>query len=113
MKKTTVGGFAMSGKKGMKHYSQAIKEEAVRLHLEEGFTLKEVMQQLNIMAVSRIKAWCTAYRREGMSGLHCVKPKGRPRKSARTEHEQLLYELKQLRTENELLRSFLYDAGRR
>ena len=28
MKKTIIGGFSMSGKKGMKGYSQAIKEEA-------------------------------------------------------------------------------------
>ena len=102
----------MSGKKGMKGYSQAIKEEAIRLHLEEGLTLREVMQRLDIVAVSRIKAWCTAYRKEGKSGLQ-VKPKGRAGKSIRTEQERMEQELKHLRMENELLRNFLYEVGRR
>lgn len=35
MKITTIGGFVMSGKK--------IKEEAVRMRLEEGLTVKEVV----------------------------------------------------------------------
>lgn len=103
----------MSGKKGMKHYPTAIKEEAVRMHLKDGLTVKEIMNTLGIIDERRIGKWCKAYRKQGMAGLLKLKSKGRPRKCERTAQEQAEYELQQLRMENELLRNFLYEVGKR
>ncbi len=102
----------MSGKKGMKHYSEAIKEKAARMHREEGITYREIMKQLGIVSKRRLEEWCKAYQEKGILGLR-TKSKGRSRKTERTEQEQLEYELKQLRMENELLRNFLYEVGRK
>lgn len=96
----------------MKRYSAALKREAVRLHQEEGMTNRDIMERLGIVSERRVRLWCEKYRREGHIGLE-AKPKGRSRKVARAEQEQAEYELKRLRMENELLRNFLYEAGRR
>lgn len=104
----------MAGKKGMKHYHypEELKLEAVRMHLEEGITSADVMKQLDINSRARLLAWCEAYRKYGLVGLK-AKPKGRPGKMPKTPQETLEYELKRLKMENELLRNFLYEAGRR
>lgn len=103
----------MAGRKGMKHYSAEIKREAVRMHIEDGVTTREIMKRLGILSERRVTAWCEKYRKEGEPGLLQHKPKGRPRKIDRSGQEQMEYELKRLRMENELLRNFLYEAGRR
>jgi transposase-like protein len=102
----------MAGKKGMKHYSIAFKTEAIRMRQEKGMTNREIMEQLGIVSERRLRLWCEKYRNEGQHALE-IKPKGRPRKIARTEQEEAEYELRRLRMENELLRNFLYEAGRR
>lgn len=102
----------MAGIKGMKHYSAAIKREAIRLHQEEGMTNKEIMDRLKIVSERRVRFWCQKYRDEGQLGIE-PKTKGRPRKVARTDQEQIAYELKMLKMENELLKNFLFEAGRR
>ena len=102
----------MAGKKGMKHYPVEIKTEAIRLRQEEGLTNREIMERLGIASERRLRMWCEKYRTLGQLGLN-TKPKGRPRKVARTEQEQAEYELRRLKMENELLRNFLYEAGRR
>ena len=103
----------MPGKKGMKHYPMSIKEQAVRLHLEEGKTTPEIMELLGIVDERRVRKWCERYRKYGTLDLQPTKPRGRPRKYERTSQQQLEYEMKQLKMENELLRSFLYEAARR
>lgn len=113
IKKTTIGGFAMSGKKGMKHYPSCIKEQAVHMHLEEHKTTTEIMETLGIHDRWRIWKWCETYRKYGTVDLPSTKPKGRPRKHERTAQQQLEYEMKHLKMENELLRNFLYEAARR
>lgn len=102
----------MSGVKGMKHYPAAIKREAIRLRQEEGMTNREIMDRLGIVSERRVRLWCEQYRNEGHLGLE-PKPTGRPRKVIRTAQEQTEYEIKRLKMENELLRNFLYEAGRR
>lgn len=102
----------MAGKKGMRKYSVSLKEEAVRMHVEEGLTIKEINKRLKISDEQRVKKWCAIYRRRGMEGLQ-PQAKGRPRIIEYTEQQQLENELKQLRMENELLRNFLYEVGRR
>ena len=112
----------MSGTKGMTHYSIETKQEAVRLHLEEGMSCEQVAQRLGMRMrkADRIYVWRQAYQREGEAGAPrwgCawrkhqayqregeaafLKPIGRPRKEeaeART--------LKRLKMENALLKKF-------
>ena len=102
----------MSGKKGMKNYSTSIKEQAVRMHLEDGITTREIMERLGIVSERRVTLWCEKYRKEGVLGLQ-AKLKGRPKKHARTPQQQTEHEIKQLKMEVELLRNFLYEAERR
>ena len=101
----------MAGKKGMKHYLLEIKKEAIRMRYEKGMTNREIMEQLGIVSERRLRLWCEKYRNEGQAGLE-RKPMGRPRKLARTEQEEMEYELKRLKMENELLRNFLCETGR-
>lgn len=102
----------MSGKKGMKNYPTSIKEQAIRMHFEDGLSRKEITTILGIADEQRVNKWCIIYRREGLIGLQ-RQSKGRPRKIVQTEQEQLKNEITRLKMENELLRNFLYEAGRR
>ncbi len=88
----------MSGTKGMLHYSIEIKQEAVRLFLEEGYTYQEIAKQLEMRLAGRIKVWVRQYRREGATAF--TRPIGRPRKQAESEQG----ELERLRMENALLK---------
>lgn len=86
----------------MLHYPIEMKQEAVRLFLEEGHTYREIKEELGIRKVGRIEAWVRQYRREGIEAFtHSI---GRPRKSrdeksyiARLEMENKL--LKKLQSE--------------
>jgi transposase-like protein len=89
----------MSGKKGMVHYGVEVKEEAVRLFLEEGLTYHAIAERLGIRKAERIEKWVQAYRQEGALGLHKVK--GRPRK----KEDQAAY-IARLEMENALLKKF-------
>lgn len=89
----------MSGRKGMVHYRVEIKQEAVRLVLEEHLPYAAVAIRLGIRKAERIEAWVGMYRKEGEVSFH--KPIGRPRK-AQTEQR----ELEGLRMENTLLKKF-------
>ena len=89
----------MSGRKGMKHYKVEVKQEAVRLVLEEHLTYVAVATKLEIRKSERIEAWVRMYRQEGELSFH--KPIGRPLKSQAEERE-----LERLRMENALLKKF-------
>lgn len=89
----------MSGRKGMLHYKVEVKEEAVRLVLEEHLTYAAVAAKLEIRKAERIEAWVRMYRQEGEQSFH--KPIGRPPKSEAEERE-----LERLRMENALLKKF-------
>ena len=89
----------MSGRKGMKHYRVEVKQEAVRLVLEEHLAYAAVASRLEIRKAERIKAWVRMYRREGELSFH--KPIGRPVKTEREERE-----VERLRMENALLKKF-------
>jgi transposase len=88
----------MAGIKGMKHYPVEIKLEAMRLFHEEGRTRSEITKLLSIQDPNRVKIWLKQYRREGEKAF--LKPKGRPRKRAESEQD----ELERLRMENKLLK---------
>lgn len=89
----------MTGRKGMLHYKVEIKQEAVRLVLEEHMTYAAVAARLEIRKAERIEAWVQMYRREGELSFH--KPIGRP---VKTESEER--EVERLRMENALLKKF-------
>lgn len=89
----------MSGRKGMTHYRVEIKQEAVRLVLEEYLSYQEVAAKLGIRKSARIEAWVRMYRQEGELSFH--KPIGRPPKGQAEERE-----LERLRMENALLKKF-------
>jgi transposase-like protein len=105
----------MAGKKGMTHYGIAIKEEAVRLYLEEGITYREIAERLEIRKSERIKIWVRQYRREGAGAF--TKAIGRPKKVedekayvARLEMENKL--LKKLQSELREVMLAKRDIGR-
>jgi transposase-like protein len=83
----------------MVHYSLEIKQEAIRLVLEEHLTYATVAGRLGIRKADRIEVWVREYRESGEASL--LKPVGRPLK---TESEQR--ELERLRMENALLKKF-------
>jgi transposase-like protein len=89
----------MSGRKGMMHYKVEIKQEAVRLVLEEHLTYAAVASRLEIRKSERIEVWVRMYREEGEASFH--KPIGRPLKSQAEDRE-----LERLRMENALLKKF-------
>ena len=89
----------MSGRKGMLHYKVEMKQEAVRLVLEDHLSCAEVAAKLGIRKAARIKAWVRMYRQEGEASFH--KPIGRPPKAQVEERE-----LERLRMENALLKKF-------
>ena len=89
----------MSGRKGMMHYEVEIKQEAVRMVLEEHLTYAAVAVKLGIRKAKRITAWVRMYRQEGELSFH--KPIGRPLKREREERE-----VERLRMENALLKKF-------
>lgn len=89
----------MSGRKGTLHYSVEVKQEAVRLVVEDHLTYADVAAQLEIRKAERIEVWVRMYRREGELSFH--KPIGRPPKSQSEQRE-----LERLRMENALLKKF-------
>ena len=89
----------MAGKKGMMQYSRELKEQAVRMHVEQGMTYPAITQALGLRDPNRAKVWVRAYRREGWTTF--IKPQGRPRAADREQAE-----LARLRMENALLKKF-------
>jgi len=95
----------MAGKQGMKHYSRELKEQAVRMALEEGMGYAAITQALAIRDPWRVRRWVQAYRQKEVEAF--AKPKGRPRQSASPQAE-----LERLRMENELLKKFHTELRR-
>jgi transposase-like protein len=83
----------------MMHYSRELKEQAVRMHLEQGMTYPAITHALKLRDPNRAKVWVRAYRREGWTAF--TKPRGRLRAENREQAE-----LTRLRMENALLKKF-------
>lgn len=104
----------MSGKKGMKHFSESIINEVKQMisegkthrEIAEFFGLKDKLVVHNLMKRERKKE------RRASEGV-VPKPKGRPRKNNLTAEQDKDAEIKKLRMEVELLRSFLQISGRK
>ncbi len=65
------------GAKKMRRYTAAEKLRAVRLHLEEGFSMALVAEELNV-SKSSVDHWLQAYRLGGEAGLQPQPPGPRP-----------------------------------
>ena len=92
----------MSGKKGMIHYSEDMKEH-IRREIRDGKSQKEISREYGINRCA-IQSWC-GLRPETRLRQIVPLPKGRPRKVRTIEDYQK--ENKRLKMENQLLRDFL------
>ncbi|WP_029552603.1 helix-turn-helix domain-containing protein, partial [Saccharolobus solfataricus] len=62
---------------------------AVKLHLVDGKSEKEVSKMLN-KGYSTIKLWVGKYKKEGLNGLRDKPRSGRPRKAEKGKIKQIL-----------------------
>lgn len=98
----------MSGKKGMKHYPESIKEQ-IRQEYKAGAGLRNLERKYGISRYA-ISSWCGL--RPEVELRHAAPlPKGRPRTNINTETQEQT--IKRLQMENELLRNFLSAVGRK
>lgn len=89
-------------KKGQtfKHYPHEMKVEAIRLHLEEGWTYRRIMEQLGISDRHRLKVWMKKYKQLGEFGLMDQ----RGRREEYVDQDRYVQKLKQ---ENQMLKKCL------
>lgn len=104
----------MAGKKGIKHFSNAIIAEVIQMKME-GKTNKEISDYYDFKDKRVIKNLINRYNRKQRQSQSGVLPrkKGRPRKSSQSNEATKDERIRQLEMENDLLRSFLFEAGRR
>lgn len=104
----------MSGKKGMKHYGSAIADDIVRMK-SEGKTNSEIVDFFGLANVKAVKNIIQIYNQKQRSLAAGILPRkrGKPPKGYRTTEDEKDNEIKRLKMENELLRSFLQIGGRR
>jgi transposase-like protein len=88
----------------MLHYSREVKKEAVRLYLEEGRPQAEIIEELGINNVRRVKQWLHKYRQEGENAFE---PKTGERAIGRQpKRENTEAYIARLEMENDLLKKF-------
>ena len=109
-----IGGIFMSGKKGMKHFSKIIINE-VKQMVEGGKTHREIAEYFGLKDGLVINELLKRERRKERRITEGILPKskGRPRKSAISSDQNKDAEIRKLKMEVELLRSFLQIAGRK
>ena len=98
----------MSGRKGMRHYSEELKEQ-IRQEVAGGKSQNEVSREYGISRYT-VQSWC-GLRPETKLRQAASLPKGRPGKIKTIEDYER--ENKRLKMENELLRDFLRLTGRK
>ena len=98
----------MSGRKGMRHYSEELKEQ-IRQEIAEGKSQNEVSREYGISRYT-VQSWC-GLRPETKLRQTAPLPKGSPEKIKTIEDYEK--ENKRLKMENELLRDFLRFTGRK
>ena len=98
----------MSGRKGMRHYSEELKEQ-IRQEVAGGKSQNEVSREYGISRYT-VQSWC-GLRPETKLRQAAPFPKGRPGKIKTIEDYER--ENKRLKMENELLRDFLRLTGRK
>ncbi|MDF2717355.1 MAG: transposase [Paenibacillus sp.] len=83
-----------------KTYPEEMKREAVRLHMEEKWTYRQITEHFEIQDKGRVKRWMRKYRQQGEFGL--LDQRGR-----RTEYIDKDREYLQLKRENAMLKKCL------
>lgn len=96
----------MSGRKGMKHYSESIKKQ-IRQEHETGSSLSELSKKYGVSIYS-VESWC-GLRPEVNRRQMFPQKKGRP--SSKPEDKDA--RIRRLEMENELLRNFLQELERK
>ena len=104
----------MSGKKGMKHFGKTIINE-VKQMVEGGKTHREIAEYFGLKNGLVINELLKRERRRERRIAEGIipKPKGRPRRSDIHSDQDKDAEIRKLKMEVELLRSFLQIAGRK
>jgi SOS-response transcriptional repressor LexA len=104
----------MAGQKGMKHFGDTIIEE-VKEMVVNGKTQREISDYFGFNNKNVIKSLLKRQRKKEKLIRYGITPrsKGRPRKNAVPTEQEKDNEIKKLKMENELLRSFLQVAGRK
>lgn len=97
----------MSGKKGMKHYPEWMKEE-VRQRQAAGESQNEICRELGVSRYT-VQSWC-GLRRETKLRQIAPLPKGRPKKEKTIEDYKK--ENARLKKELEFMRDFLRSTER-
>lgn len=76
----------MTRRKGSKDYPKWVKRESIRLYLEEGLSVGEIMERYSILDRNRISAWARQYQAEGEAMFEAKRHlSGRRPKQANTE----------------------------
>lgn len=109
-----IGGIFMSMKKGTKQFGHFIIHE-VKEMVSMGKTQKEIAEHFGLKDKFVIKELLKRNRRKERHAAEGIisKPKGRPRKNEISLEQNKDNEIKKLKMEVELLRSFLQIAGRK
>ncbi|WP_019120481.1 helix-turn-helix domain-containing protein [Brevibacillus massiliensis] len=81
-------------------YSLEVKTEAIRLHVEEGWTYRQITEHLNIYDKDRVKRWMQKYKQLGEFGL--LDQRGR-----RDNYMDQDRQVNKLKRENEMLKKCL------
>ncbi|AFS77115.1 hypothetical protein Curi_c14900 [Gottschalkia acidurici 9a] len=104
----------MSGKKGMKHFGKTIINE-VKQMVKDGKTHREIAEYFGLKDGLVINELLKRERRRERRIAEGIipKPKGRPRKCDLSSDQNKDAEIRKLKMEVELLRSFLQIAGRK
>ena len=96
-----------------KHFGKGIIDGVFKMKAD-GITNREIAEHFGLR-LEQIK-WLIKRHNKKLRTPECSivsNKRGRPRKKPLTNQHELELEIKRLNMENELLRSFLYEAGRR
>lgn len=110
-----IGGFAMGTKKGRKQFGETIIQDVLRL-INEGKSYREISEVFQLGDKRVVEQLMNRHRRKqrNLEAGILTRPKGRPRKGTElTADQKKDDEIKRLKMENELLRSFLQISGGR
>jgi transposase len=91
--------MAINGQK-FKHYEDSTKVEAIRLHVEEGWSYQKIADHLKINDKNRVKIWMRKYKQLGQYGL--LDQRGR-----REEYIDQDRYVQKLKRDNEMLKKCL------
>lgn len=99
----------MKKRSNTKRYSVQYRLNAVKLKLENGYSLKATVKELGMTDTKQLRDWIRRYKAEGLEGLKDKKPKHREfTKASRKGKSELEY----LRAENALLH-YLLEAKKK